>query len=131
MIKVMIGIPSLFDIPIVFMEHYSDAVKLRKDVGLIKRLNIRGTNTVTARNGIVSKFLDTDYTHIFFMDSDMVFPKDTLQRLLDRDVDIVGGFYLRKRKGFLPNSFKLGARVGVNFVTELSEILNMASLRSC
>lgn len=35
----------------------------------------------------------TDATHILFLDSDMVFPRDTLCRLLVHDLDVVGAIY--------------------------------------
>jgi hypothetical protein len=113
---IAVGVPSGFNIPIVFMATYPRAVR-----GYIKKctlLNIRGTNTVTARNKIVYQFLaNKDYTHLFFMDSDMTFPEYTLKRLLERNCDIVGGFYLRKRKNFTSTSFVLGARPGGKYVT--------------
>lgn len=44
-----------------------------------------------ARNQIVRTFLETDCTHLFFIDSDTVPPPDALKRLLAHDVPIVSG----------------------------------------
>lgn len=115
--KILIGVPSGSSIPISFMGCYKDAVFLENgDENLF--YNHRGSNTVTARNNCVHEMLLKDYTHLFFLDSDMVFPKGTLQRLLNHDVDIVGGFYVRKRNNFWPNAFKLGERPSGKYLTE-------------
>lgn len=45
-----------------------------------------------ARNAIVHTFLrETDATHLLMVDTDMVLPRDTVQRLLAADKDIVSG----------------------------------------
>jgi len=36
-------------------------------------------------------------SHILFIDSDMTFPQDMIQRLIDRDVDIVAANCARRR----------------------------------
>ena len=115
--KVLIGVPSGSSVPIAFMSSYTKAIKMEGDDDYLF-YNHRGTNTVTARNQCVYEMLIKDYTHLFFMDSDMVFPDGTLERLLAHDVDIVGGFYVRKRSGFLPNAFQLGERPNGKYITE-------------
>lgn len=116
--KVLVGFPSGTSVPVLLLNTFTEAVLLDNPEDEYKVFNNRGTNTVTARNRCVFEMLKGDYTHLFFMDSDMIFPKGTLQRLLDRNVDIVGGFYVRKRNGFLPNAFQLGERPNGRFVTE-------------
>lgn len=118
MSKILVGLPSGGTIPIHLMGCYADAVRLRDENDSTKLFNHRGTNAVTARNRCVHEMLKGEYTHLFFMDSDMVFPDGTLQKLLDHDVDVAGGFYVRKRAGFLPNAFLLGERPNGKFVTE-------------
>lgn len=52
----------------------------------------------TARNWCVKKFLEeTDATHIFFVDSDVIPPKDALEKLLAADVDVISGAYPIKK----------------------------------
>jgi len=116
--KVLVGIPSGPTIPISLMLSYTEAIKLKRDHEKPYFYNHRGTNACTARNACVERMFKGDFTHLFFMDSDMVFPPRTLQKLLDHDVDIVGGFYVRKRKGFLPTAFLKGHRVGGKWLTE-------------
>jgi len=45
------------------------------------------------REEIVEKALSRDYSHLWFVDTDVTFPPDTLDRLLAHNVDIVGGYY--------------------------------------
>jgi len=115
--KIFVGIPSGTSIPISLWNSYGDAVRLRNG-DKIQHYNIRGTNAVSARNSCVYEMLQGDYTHLLFFDSDMAFPENTLQKLLDHDKDIVGGFYVRKREEFAPTVFKLGERPEGKFVTE-------------
>ena len=49
------------------------------------------------RNRLVQKAIDEKCTHLLFIDSDMVFEKDSAIRLLKRKKDIIGGkMHLRK-----------------------------------
>jgi len=45
---------------------------------------------VQSRHDLVKNALAHDATHVLFLDSDMVFPKDLLKRMLERDKDIIG-----------------------------------------
>lgn len=52
-----------------------------------------------ARNGLTRMFLESDCTHLLFIDSDLVFSTDHIKRILSHDEDIVGGFYPKKKQG--------------------------------
>jgi hypothetical protein len=53
-----------------------------------------------ARNDLTHEFLQNkDYTHILFIDSDIVFSYEQVERILSHDEDIVGGFYPFKSQG--------------------------------
>ena len=56
-----------------------------------------GTLIVNQRQDLVVGALEGGCTHVLFLDSDMRFPKDTLCRLLARDVPIVAGNYATRR----------------------------------
>ena len=47
----------------------------------------------SARNYCVDQFLQTDDTHILFLDSDVVPPVDALEELLKADKDAISGLY--------------------------------------
>jgi Predicted glycosyltransferases len=55
---------------------------------------VHGQSPAAGRNIIIKQALENDCTHVFFMDDDMVFPPDTLMKLLKHDKDIVTGLYL-------------------------------------
>ena len=46
-----------------------------------------------ARNTLLEQFLETEHSHILFADTDMTFSGLHLKRLLELDLDIVGGLY--------------------------------------
>ena len=59
-----------------------------------------GTTVIhEARNHIVKEAYKSDFDAILFIDSDMEFPNDTLQRLIDADRDVVGVLYGHKVTG--------------------------------
>lgn len=47
----------------------------------------------SARNFCVQHFLNTDFTHLFFIDSDVIPPEDALEKLVEADKDVVSGLY--------------------------------------
>lgn len=57
----------------------------------------QGGDIVSARTFCVQDAIEKNATHIFFFDSDMSFPEDTLDRLLAHDKDIVTVEYNRRR----------------------------------
>lgn len=50
----------------------------------------KGTILPNQRTELVRKCIEAHVTHVFFIDSDMRFPKDALERLIKHDVDVVG-----------------------------------------
>lgn len=51
-----------------------------------------------ARNWCVKKFLEeTEYTHLFFVDSDVIPPKDALEKLVAADAPVIAGAYPIKK----------------------------------
>lgn len=54
-----------------------------------------------ARNTLTGYFLRSDCTHLLFIDSDLVFSGEHIARLVAHDVDLVAGFYPKKKDGAL------------------------------
>lgn len=54
---------------------------------------------VLARNTAATDFLDTDYTHLLFLDADIILKWAHIERMLSHDVDIVGALYCKKTQG--------------------------------
>lgn len=59
-------------------------------------VSTRGFNTSENRNYIAAQAIKNNCTHLFFVDDDMTFQPDTLDRLLAHDKDIVGAVYKTK-----------------------------------
>lgn len=59
-------------------------------------ISTRGYNTSENRNYIAAKAVNSGCTHLFFVDDDMILPKNTLEVLLKHDKDIVGAVYKTK-----------------------------------
>lgn len=100
--KVLIGIPLLQSVAAEFFKSFLGAINIAPEQAEMMIMHTKWGNTVNARNEIVEECLKDDFTHLFFMDSDMAFPEFTLQRLLLHDVDIVAGYYLKKIPMFDP-----------------------------
>ncbi len=49
-----------------------------------------------ARNAAVAHFLDSDYTHLMFIDSDIEFDPESVVKLLRHDKDVICGIYPKK-----------------------------------
>jgi GT2 family glycosyltransferase len=62
------------------------------------------------REELLEKALKGDYSHLWFVDTDVTFPPDTLDRLLAHDVDIVGGYYRVRQEN--PINSTLSINVG-------------------
>lgn len=87
--KVLIGVPCL------------DSIKTKTAFSLfnLKRggntelIMKVGADVARNRNQIVEYAIEKGFTHILFIDSDMKFNPDTLERLLENDEDICGVMY--------------------------------------
>lgn len=69
--------------------------KLRKaaDVALIHQ---SGSIVMDARNALVARAQDMGASHVLFLDSDMTFPPDTLDRLLSHHKPVVAATYVKR-----------------------------------
>lgn len=71
----------------------------RQDFGLCIDMHVGECPIGRARNDLTKKFLDSDCTHILFVDSDIVFSYEQVNKILNHEEDIVGGFYVKKQEG--------------------------------
>src|ERR1700722_11020534 len=65
-------------------------------------VNARSSLVMLGRNQIVATAQLAKATHVLFLDTDLVFPPDTLVRLMAREKDIVGGLYTQRAPPFHP-----------------------------
>lgn len=62
--------------------------------------NLAGDSAVgRARNMITRKFLDSDCDKLLFIDSDLTFSAQHVERLFNHNLDIVAGLYPKKQQG--------------------------------
>lgn len=103
--KVLIAIPLVQNVSAEFFKSFYPAQLLLPEEGETFCEVCKWGNTVNNRNDLVKSFLETKYSHLFFMDSDMSFPEATLSRLLQHDKDVIGGFYVTKIPPFHSTCF--------------------------
>jgi len=116
--SVLIGTPT-YDKDKIFFEDYSNAIKKQdhsydllivdnsekddyfnelkeKDINVIKipKTELKHDTVLRSREAIVKKFLEGNYTHLFWVDSDVIIPPKALSTLLEANKDIISGVYL-------------------------------------
>jgi glycosyltransferase involved in cell wall biosynthesis len=65
-------------------------------------LVVQGLPYGVARNYAVKAFMDNDYGYLFFLDSDIILPKDVLFRLIDTGFPLIGCYYTKRIAPFEP-----------------------------
>lgn len=73
-----------------------------------------GTLLPDMRNALTKEAIRQEATHILWLDSDMTFPADTLERLYQRDLPVVGAGYSQRKSPARP----VAATNGVWLYTE-------------
>jgi hypothetical protein len=115
--KVFVGIPLSDSVHSEFFRTFFSAQYLLPQEGTSYVEFVKWGNVCKNRNDIVKKFLEGDYSHLFFMDSDMRFPEFTLSRLLAHDKDVVGGYYTTKINPFRSTVLVENGRPGISELT--------------
>ncbi len=79
-----------------------------------------------ARNLIASKFLQTEYTHLFFVDADIQWDPYSLLRLLNHQKDVSIGLYPNKGYNFDENNFNMDSLYkSLNYSSVLQESMKV------
>ncbi|MDP3916759.1 MAG: hypothetical protein Q8Q42_00540 [Nanoarchaeota archaeon] len=86
-------------------DDYSNELK-KKNIDVIKVswIDSKYDRVLESRKEITKKFLEGDYTHLFWVDSDIILPKKAISVLLEANKDIISGVYL---SSFTYPQFKL------------------------
>ena len=99
--KLAIGIPLSWNY--VPSDFFDSCLLMNKHGAEVIRCN---SGPIAAmRNTIVLRALEIDCTHLIFLDADMVYPQDTITRLLAHDKDIVGALTFKRWPNFEPLCF--------------------------
>ena len=96
--SIMIAVPSMEMVNAEFAQHLAMAAAnlVAHGIKINCAFNIGSVITIARRN-LVDIFLKSDFDYIWWVDSDMKFPIDAPLRLLQRNKDIVGANYRRRR----------------------------------
>lgn len=95
-VRVLIAVPSLDFVCADFA--FSLAALCQRFRGEQALTNFRSSVISDSRNHLALEAFKVDATHILWIDSDMCFPPDALDRLLARDKDIVGCAYAKREE---------------------------------
>lgn len=93
--RVLVAIPTTGMVEIEYVTSILGLARLEPKADIV---HLSGSLVYDARNTFVRKAIEQDYSHVLFVDSDMVFNPDSLHRLMVHGKDIVGGnYYTRVR----------------------------------
>lgn len=103
--KILIAVPCMDQVPVPFC--YSLA-QLEKPEGCSLTMK-SGAMIYASRDSMAMTAIQNEYDYIFWMDSDMQFPRDALTKLLatlrEKDLDIISGLYFRRLPPYSPVLF--------------------------
>ena len=91
--KIMIGLPVYDSVPAQTFKSYTGFLLYAKSKYKIMPLVVDSTTLCMARNIIATNFLKTDAEYLLFLDSDMIYPKETIDNLIKHDEDFVSALY--------------------------------------
>ena len=99
-VKLAIAIPLIDKtVPAAFLDSF---VVMQKPSFIYLRPQYNGFNIADIRNQLVERALENGCTHILMMDSDQVYPYDTIMKLLSHDKPVVSAIVHRRYPGFDP-----------------------------
>lgn len=97
---VLIAVPTLDTIKTETVSSLFGAVAM---LNARAKLHIHVSSLIhDARNKCVDAAIAAGATHLMFIDSDMKFPPEAIQKLINQDKDIIGGLYYRKQPPHFP-----------------------------
>lgn len=85
-------------------------------------INCKSSVIAVGRNQCIEAAQLIKATHALFLDSDMLFPLDTLKRLLRHDKDIAGAIYSRRRPPFSPTGLPYPGAQSVNGLLRMKNL---------
>lgn len=99
--KVLIAVPALDFCATDFAMSLASLMATKQKDALGRDIKLalsccKGSLIMHARNKLLQEAVDAAASHILFLDSDMVFPPDTLSRLARHGVPIVGADYVNR-----------------------------------
>lgn len=136
MAKIFIGIPVYRDIAPECLFTVNALLTNTRQAKVLPPSYIFNSSLVpVARETLVRQFLDTDASHLFFLDSDLMILKsddyNALDRLLLHGVPIVGGVYVCKNPPFNPACMTYERWEKGNFYEDLTKVKAPFPVKFC
>ena len=104
--KILIAIPRMDSVPTQFRQ----ALSMLEKEGETGISFVVGSLVYSARNTLAKTAVDVGADWVLWLDSDMVFPPNTLKRMLktceERDISFLSGVYYRRVAPFAPVLYK-------------------------
>lgn len=100
--KTIVAVPCMDQVQTTFVQSLLEL----KRPGEVKFAFIMGSLIYDARNTLALRAIQEDSDYVLWLDSDMVFKPDLLERMLADDKDIVSGLFFRRRPPFSPCLYK-------------------------
>lgn len=98
--KLLIAIPTLDFVHVNFLQSLLKLVQLLNRRGVDYEVKIKsGTLVYLAREELTSYALGEEFTHVLWLDSDMVFEEEVVDDLYDTGKDFVCGIFHARRQG--------------------------------
>lgn len=105
--KLLIAIPALDYVNAEFVKCLVALITRLKDDGVdFETKIITGTLVYSARDKLAHHALDKRYTHVMWLDADMIFSADLVNNLMSSGKDFVTGICHARRKPYVPCIFK-------------------------
>lgn len=99
--KVMIAMPTLGSVPTKTFKSVIRLMFQQKDVEYFLQMT-ENSLVYDARNSMAQAAMDENCDYVLWIDSDMTFPADALERLMAHDKDVVTGLYFQRRGDHKP-----------------------------
>lgn len=106
--RLLVGIPTLDYMNAEFVKCLTALIQRLHDDGVDHEVYVLpGTLVYMAREQIALKAIHNDYTHVLWLDADMVFEPSILDNLLNNGKRFVTGIYHSRRGSYASNIYKM------------------------
>ena len=99
--NILIAVPSMDDVS----ARFAQSLAMLRKVGNCAVTFQIGSLVYMSRNELAKRAMESGADYVLWLDSDMIFEPDTLEKLMadmSKDVDIVSGVYYRRMPPFTP-----------------------------
>lgn len=96
--KLFIALPIFWNVdPLFFMAWTAFMQQMSGDIVICP--SVGDSDISRSRNKLTRLFLETDCTHLLFIDTDLIFGHDQVERIMEHKEELVGGCYPKKQHG--------------------------------